>query len=227
MIPDTCLSCAHCHTQGCKTNDGRFPQFCPTTNVDGEKLSANTARMIKNKKVIKIARTAAEIEGLYYCKKTRVEETVEFIKRIGAKKIGIASCVGLIGETRLFTKILDSAGINHYTVCCKIGAIDKGEIGIPDEHKVNRGRTHESMCNPIMQAEILNDQKTDYNIIIGLCVGHDMLFTMNSKAPVTTLIVKDRVLCHNPVLALYASETMYSRFRESAMDSASAAKSDS
>jgi uncharacterized metal-binding protein len=41
-------------------------------------------------------------------------------------------------------------------------------------------------------------------VIIGLCVGHDMLFTSNSKAPVTTLIVKDRMLGHNPIIALYS-----------------------
>ena len=45
--------------------------------------------------------------------------------------------------------------------------------------------------------------KTSFNIIVGLCVGHDMLFTMNSKAPVTTLIVKDRFTGHNPVISLY------------------------
>jgi uncharacterized metal-binding protein len=42
-------------------------------------------------------------------------------------------------------------------------------------------------------------------VIVGLCLGHDMLFTMNSKAPVTTLIVKDRLLGHNPVIALYSN----------------------
>jgi len=30
-----------------------------------------------------------------------------------------------------------------------------------------------------------------------------MLFTMNSQAPVTTLIVKDRFTGHNPVISLY------------------------
>ncbi|GHV11626.1 hypothetical protein AGMMS49938_02650 [Fibrobacterales bacterium] len=69
------------------------------------------------------------------------------------------------------------------------------------------------MCNPVMQAELLNEQKTDLNIIMGLCVGHDMLFSGASKAPVTTLVVKDRVLCHNPVGALYTSTSIYSRFK--------------
>ena len=59
------------------------------------------------------------------------------------------------------------------------------------------------MCNPIGQAEMLNEAGTELNIICGLCVGHDAIFTMHCKAPVTTLIAKDRVLGHNPAAALY------------------------
>jgi len=58
------------------------------------------------------------------------------------------------------------------------------------------------MCDPIGQAIILNDNKTDLNIICGLCMGHDILFSKYSKALVTTFIVKDRVLAHNPIGAL-------------------------
>jgi len=67
----------------------------------------------------------------------------------------------------------------------------------------------EATCNPILQAELLNRARTDFNIIIGLCVGHDMLFTKFSKAPVATLVVKDRMTGHNPVISLY---TRYHRF---------------
>lgn len=49
---------------------------------------------------------------------------------------------------------------------------------------------------------LLNKGKTQMNILLGLCVGHDMLFTKYSEAPVTTLVAKDRVLAHNPVAAL-------------------------
>ena len=66
------------------------------------------------------------------------------------------------------------------------------------------------MCNPILQAELLNGQKTEFNIALGLCVGHDSLFYKNSQAMVTTLVVKDRVLAHNPVGALYCAEGYYS-----------------
>ncbi len=68
-----------------------------------------------------------------------------------------------------------------------------------------------NMCNPILQAQLLNKEKTDLNILIGLCVGHDSLFIKYSEAIVTTLIAKDRVLGHNPAAALYLSDTYYSK----------------
>ena len=66
------------------------------------------------------------------------------------------------------------------------------------------------MCNPIMQAEVLNAAETDLNVVMGLCVGHDSLFYKHSHAPATTLVVKDRVLIHNPVMALYTADGYYS-----------------
>ena len=70
------------------------------------------------------------------------------------------------------------------------------------------------MCNPVLQARLLNEKQTELNVLVGLCVGHDTLFIRHSAAPVTTLIVKDRVLCHNPVAALYTSNTYYKRLLE-------------
>ena len=137
-----------------------------------------------------------------------------FANRIGAKKIGIATCIGLIEETRLFVKVLQTHGLRPYTVLCKVGSMDKTAIGIPDALKVKKG-SHEAICNPILQARLLNDKKTEINVIVGLCVGHDSLFIKHSRAPVTTLITKDRVLGHNPAAALYTSGFYYKRLFDS------------
>ena len=67
------------------------------------------------------------------------------------------------------------------------------------------------MCNPILQANFLEDEGTDFNIVFGLCVGHDTLLNMHSKAPLTTMIVKDRVTCHNPVAPLHYIDGIYKR----------------
>lgn len=105
----------------------------------------------------------------FYGKLTRVEEIIEFAYRIGAKKIGIATCAGLIEEAKIFANILTAKGLESYSAICKVGSVDKAEIGILEEEKIRPG-THESMCNPICKRRILNYQKTDLNVVIGLCV---------------------------------------------------------
>ena len=211
--------CSHtfsdCAVLACRSRDeSKYPAFCLTEHVDQELLGEVVQIYHDDEEQGEIARVSAGIEGEFYGKLTRVEETIEFIKRMGYKKVGIASCVGLMNETRIFAKILKANKIDYYTVGCKIGAVDKSEIGIPNEKKLNRGCGHESMCNPIMQAKTLAAQGTDFNIVIGLCVGHDTLFLRHSEAPTTVMIVKDRVLAHNPVAALYTATSMYSRFKK-------------
>jgi len=92
----------------------------------------------------------------------------------------------------------------------KSGSIPKERLGLKDSEKVKPGR-YEVICNPIAQAMLLNKENTDLNIILGLCVGHDTLFIMYSKAPVTCLAVKDRVLAHNPLGAIYTSYHYYKK----------------
>ncbi|RME36546.1 MAG: DUF1847 domain-containing protein, partial [Deltaproteobacteria bacterium] len=128
-------------------------------------------------------------------------------------RIGIATCIGLLEETRRLSDILAAQGLEPVSVCCKAGSIDKLALDLKEEDKVRPG-TFEPACNPIAQAKILNDEKTDMNIIMGLCVGHDMLFSKYSEAPVTTLVVKDRVTGHNPVSVLYGQNFYYKRLQK-------------
>ena len=203
-------TCSECGLLNCYRRDKKFPPFCLTEKTDPSRLAAVKQLYQGEGLDAKISRAAAEVEGTYYGKLTRVEEIIAFANRIGAKKIGIATCIGLIEESRIFVKILKAKKLKSYTVLCKVGSIDKCEAGIPDSLKVQRG-CHESLCNPIMQAELLNEQQTDLNVVVGLCVGHDSLFIKYSQAPVTTLITKDRVTGHNPAAALYASHFYYKR----------------
>ena len=148
---------------------------------------------------LKIARVSSFIEGMYYMKKTRLEEIIEFCKLMEYKKIGIAFCIGLEDECKILDEIL-SKHFKVYSVCCKVCGIDKDMFNLTKINPENK----ESMCNPIFQAEVLNEKETDLNIIFGLCIGHDILFQKYSKSPTTTFVVKDRVLAHNPIGALYS-----------------------
>ena len=206
--PDV-LTCSECGQLNCHRHDRRYPTFCATADLDPAERAELVALYDGDGPDAVLARASAEIEGRYYCKINRVEETVAFARRIAARRIGIATCVGLIEETKILVDILRLAGFETRTAVCKTGSIDKSEIGIADELKIKSG-SFEACCNPILQARLLNREKTQLNVIMGLCVGHDCLFIRHSEAPVTTLVVKDRVLGHNPVAGLYTVKS-YSR----------------
>ena len=199
-------SCVDCGTQNCIHLDGSYPEFCLSEHLDPE-LLASAMKEYEDPGIRKIAVSAAEVEADNYCKMTRIEETVEFAKKIGAKKIGIATCAGLIRESRIVARVLRNQGLNPVSIACKCGTQKKVDIGIPKRCE-SAGTT---ICNPVLQAKYLNQEGTDLNILVGLCVGHDSLFYKYSEAPVTTLIAKDRVLGHNPAVALYQAEQYYHR----------------
>ena len=152
----------------------------------------------------------------------RVEEIAQFAKKMRYKKLGIASCAGLMNEAKILTKILKNRGFDVVSICCKVGAIPKETIGITEEQKIAGPGAWESMCNPITQAEILNSEGTELNILVGLCVGHDALFLKYVHAPTTVLIAKDRVFGHNPAAGLYLSGSYYRKLmRKESLDSPS------
>ena len=197
------------------------PAYCPTH--DHTDLIDNSFNLYKgDSEDAKIARTATIVEGLCYqsdpgsetinARWTRVEDTIAFAKLMDYKTIGIATCIGLLEETNRLAAILDAQGFKPLSVCCKTGSIDKLELGVEEDDKV-RPETFEPACNPVAQALLMNEAKTDMNIIVGLCVGHDMLFSKYSHAPVTTLVVKDRVTGHNPVSVLYGQNFYYKRLQ--------------
>ena len=62
----------------------------------------------------KVMTTAADVEYEGYCHWTRIQEIVEFAKRMGYHKLGIATCVGLLHEARIAAKILRSHGFEVY-----------------------------------------------------------------------------------------------------------------
>ena len=200
------MSCVDCGNALCNSDREDYTGFCATGKMDEEFLELITEKYDEplNKFLMQ---TAAAVEFNGYCKLTRVQEICDFAKRAGYKKIGVATCVGLLKESRILAKILRSHGFEVYGIGCKVGKVSKQRVGIPEECNA----IGKSICNPIMQAALLEKAGTEFNIVMGLCVGHDSLFYMHSKAPVTTLVAKDRVLGHNPVQALYMADGFYSK----------------
>lgn len=200
-------TCVDCGILNCHKGESEYPDFCLTAELSDETVE-KVRRLYEEEENHKVSVISAQIENEFYQKYTRVEEVVEFSKRMGFRKIGIATCVGLIDESRVLARILIRNGFEVYAAVCKVGSFRKTEVGVPEEDIT---RTGEIMCNPIMQAEILNRYGTEFNVVMGLCVGHDSLFYKYSNALVTTLVAKDRVLAHNPVGALYQAKAYYKK----------------
>jgi len=225
MKNSTVPMCSECTVQNkiCRTESGQGPRFCPT--ITRGALVGQANREYERPEIREFARQASIQEGECYADrgidphmlhpvKPRIQETCEFAKKMGFERIGIAFCSGLQHESSILTRILEAQGFEVVSVLCKAGRTPKEHIGIREEEKINIGK-FESMCSPIAQAMILNEEKTDFNILLGLCVGHDSLFLKYSEAFSTVLVVKDRVLGHNPVAALYTAESYYARLKRS------------
>jgi uncharacterized metal-binding protein len=204
--------CAYCPStvRACRVGEGdeRGPGFCPS-KMDAEGI-ADADAYRRDPFTERVAQVSAVVESEGYCKWTRVEEICQFARKMGFKRVGIATCISFVDLARVFSAILESHGLEVASVACKNGGVPKEEIGLKDEEKIRPG-TYEAICNPLSQAELLNRAGCELNVIVGLCVGHDSLFIRHSQGLVTTLVTKDRVLAHNPVGALQLADTYYSR----------------
>jgi uncharacterized metal-binding protein len=211
--------CARCKTHVCRgQNFLAGPESCPTkTRSD---VVDEVRQRYAGPELAEFARVASVVEGEAYTRvpwsdapsplTTRLEEIISLATRMGYKKLGVAFCVGLENEANTLISILENCGFTVISVCCKVGGIAKEAIGVKDAEKIRPGQ-YESMCNPIAQAEILNREGCQFNIMLGLCVGHDSLFLKHVQALTTVFAVKDRLLGHNPLAALYLSRSYYRR----------------
>ena len=205
-MADHPLSCADCGSRGCSNGTGNYPSFCVTGQLEEGELEEALAlsSLPENREIL---RTAAIVEYEGYCKRTRVEEIVDFARRMGYRRLGIATCAGLLRESNALARILRAQGFEVCSIACKAGMADKSLLGVPEECKA----VGVNMCDPILQARHLARLGTEFNIVMGLCVGHDSMFYKYSQAPATTLVAKDRVTGHNPAAVLYQVDGYYKR----------------
>jgi len=126
-------------------------------------------------------------------KKSRLQELIEFIKVSGFQKIGIANCFSMQKYADRLAAILRENGFTVYAVNCKESGLDGCMICADMKGPC---------CDPVSQAAYLNESKTEFNINVGLCLGHGLLFQKYSHAPVTTFIVKDFAHNHHVIECL-------------------------
>ena len=201
----------------CYNAKGKGAAGCPTL-TRGELLQqANAAYAVPEVREFALQASRQEAEGyvnrherpyMLQPAKTRIVEICEFAHKMGYVRLGLAFCIGLAREAGRVEEILKNNGFEVVSVVCKAGRTPKEMLGINDAEKIFQG-TDEAMCNPIFQAMLLNQEKVDFNILLGLCVGHDSLFFKQAEAPTTVLAVKDRVTGHNPLAAVYLANSYY------------------
>ena len=209
--------CAKCMTRLCVKEaweEGQLPEFCPMKHKHGvieqaleEYNDEDTRRLHVNSAIIE-QQAYQMVRGRLISVRPRLLEIMKFSEQMGWEDLGVAFCGGLTDEAKRVVEVLERGGFRVRSVVCSCGGVDKTRFGVPGEHKIaslyGEPDRFEAGCNPIVQAEILNSESLDLHIIVGLCIGHDLLFTRHSRPPVTTLIVKDRVTGHNPVASLYS-----------------------
>ena len=213
--------CARCpvvtRERLCQKEDGKSPDFCPTKNC--QEAVNRALEELKKPEILEFAQQASIQEAEGYADKDlgrdhvrpikpRILETVEFARKMNYKRLGFVFCLGLVPEAKIVEKFLTAQGFEVVSTLCKVGRVPKENIGIRDDQKINIG-CFESMCNPIAQAYVMNQEQTEFNIVMGLCVGHDSLFLKYADAPCTVLAAKDRLLGHNPLAAVYTIDTYY------------------
>ncbi len=203
----------------CMHSNGSGHKGCPT--LTRKELLAEANQEYENSETSLFARQASIQEAACYANrherpyvmqptKTRIAEICEFAERMGYKRLGLVFCAGLKNEAAIVENILKKNDFDVVSVCCKAGRTSKDLLGIGDRDKVFQG-TDEAMCNPVFQAMVVNKEKTDFNILLGLCVGHDSLFFKYAEAYTTVLAVKDRVTGHNPLAAVYLHNSYYKK----------------
>ncbi len=213
-VRSECASCTVSpEKKACMIPGGSGARGCPTLTEKTNRQKALDE--YRKEDVAEFARQATIQEGECYAGrekkpyvmhavKPRMQEICEFAQKMGYSRLGLAFCGGLTKEGAVVNEILKNHGFEVISVMCKAGGVPKEEIGVRDDQKIYIGE-FEPMCNPILQATLLNEAETQFNVVLGLCVGHDSLFFKYAKAPSTVLAVKDRAMGHNPLACIYTT----------------------
>lgn len=201
----------------CRREHGKAPHNCPSLHF--RDLIARATEEVCSLDTFEFARQASIQEAEGYGDrhlgydfvrpiKPRILEIIEFAGKMRYRRLALVFCVGLRQEAKTVHEIFEKHGFDVISIICKVGSVPKEILNLSEEQKI-AAHTFEPMCNPVLQAFLANYYGSEFNVLLGLCVGHDSLFFRYSKAPCTVLAVKDRVLGHNPLGAVYHYDSYY------------------
>lgn len=122
--------------------------------------------------------------------KSRFRELVDYAQLSGFKKLGIANCYNVRDYADKLAEMLRNEGFEVVSLHCRASGLDGSMIC--DEMSG-------PCCDPLSQADYLNEQKTDFNVMVGLCLGHELIFQKHTAKPYTTFLVKDFATQHRTI----------------------------
>jgi len=171
------VDCANCVSEVCSTGQlHALPDDCP---MQGD--FPDFGKLYRDTPWWEIAYQAALVESDGYERWTRIREVAEFCRRMKYRRVGIAHCSDMAREAGLARDYLSGFEL---------------EAILPAQ----------SDCDPEGQARYFGERQTDFNVMCGMCPGHDSIFIRSSSSPLTSLVVRDTRLGHNPAAALYTSD---------------------
>ncbi len=188
------MDCTKCESKGCRSG-------APCTSGGAEYL--NVYRTDENRSVVKAA--SSLVDGGRAGTLTRLEEIAEYCRLRGYKKIGVAYCYALEKQAASIKDFLIKEGLSPVMVSCTVDGISESDID-PDKTETAVS------CNPLGQAEAINQSGAQFAVLVGLCLGHDVLLQKALHMDFTVFAVKDRVTGHNPLLGLPGAQAIEDAF---------------
>jgi uncharacterized metal-binding protein len=216
------VSCVDCKVNACfpdinvsKGGKRKPPPYCP---ANAQKEAGDKAIAKYAGETHRFARSTTLVENSCYLMHDdgsavlpmvtlhpRAEELIILAHVHGCKKLGIAFDIDLQDIAKLYTEILEKNGFKVVSVCSKAAAMTADEIGITGKKAGSKTDGKGTINNGVVMAELLNSEKTDMNILIGLGVGQDSLFYKYAKAFSVPLMIRDRVYGGATMESIYQS----------------------
>jgi uncharacterized metal-binding protein len=124
---ETPFKCALCQVRACCSppDEKKMPAFCPAPD-HADLLEGVRQEIASDDRLRQLLAASARTEATDYPMASRMENTIDFARRLGAQRLGIATCVGCLNEARIVQEILESHGFQVWSVGCKVGSIPKG-----------------------------------------------------------------------------------------------------
>lgn len=190
------MDCTKCTSKSCR-------YLKPCFNRSEEYLSKYKAK--DNQMIVNSA--SALVDNGRAGALNRLEEIVEYAKSRNYKALGVAYCYGIEDEAKLLQDHLSNAGFQTTMISCTVDGVTESDI--------NPLKTSQAVsCNPMGQANVLNGSGAEFTILMGLCLGHDIMIQKQLNMDFTTWLVKDRVSKHRPLDGLPGYHSMEDLFLE-------------